>query len=78
MRIKTALLPSRRARHHLGRKLTQAAITGALELGYTHMYLDTVPELEHANAIYENLGFVDIERYYDNPVGYTRYMSLML
>lgn len=64
--------------HHLGRKLTQAAITGARELGYTHMYLDTVPELEHANAIYDNLGFVDIKRYYDNPNGCTRYMSLTL
>ena len=42
------------------------------------MYLDTVPELEHANAIYDNLGFVDIKRYYDNPNGCTRYMSLTL
>jgi len=64
--------------HRLGLRLTQAAIKTAQGSGYTHMYLDTVPDLKQANAIYESLGFKDIERYYDNPNGCTRYMALTL
>jgi len=42
------------------------------------MYLDTDPGLKQANIIYDNLGFQDIERYYDNPMGCSRYMALTL
>ena len=42
------------------------------------MYLDTDRGLTHANKIYEGLGFIDIERYYDNPMGCSRYMALKL
>ena len=64
--------------HQLGRKLTQAAINEARTLGYITMYLDTDRGLTHANSIYEALGFKDIERYYDNPMGCSRYMALTL
>lgn len=64
--------------HQLGLKLTKAAITEARHQGYTHMYLDTDRGLTHANNIYVALGFKDIERYYDNPMGCSRYMALML
>jgi len=33
--------------------------------------------LTHANAIYETLGFQDIEKYYDNPMD-SRFMALDL
>lgn len=64
--------------HKLGRKLTEATITEARQRGYEQMYLDTDPGLTHANAVYETLGFTDIERYYDNPMGCSRYMALTL
>ena len=64
--------------HSLGLKLTEATITQARKHGYKEMYLDTDRGLTHANAIYETLGFKDIERYYDNPMGCSRYMALKL
>lgn len=64
--------------HQLGLKLTEATITEARRQGYTEIYLDTDRGLTHANAIYEGLGFQDIERYYDNPMGCSRYMALKL
>lgn len=64
--------------HQLGLKLTQATITEARNHDYNEIYLDTDPGLTHANAIYEALGFKDIERYYDNPMGCSRYMALKL
>ena len=64
--------------HALGLNLTQSAIGFAKEAGYTQMYLDTDRGLTHANKIYEGLGFIDIERYYDNPMGCSRYMALKL
>ena len=63
--------------HGLGRKLTEAAIHTAREMGYATMYLDTDHGLTHANGIYESLGFRDIEKYYDNPMD-SRFMALDL
>jgi len=64
--------------YQLGRKLTQVTITEARNQGYGQMLLDTDRGLTHANEIYEALGFTDIERYYDNPMGCSRYMALTL
>ena len=64
--------------HQLGLRLTEATITEARRQGYAEMYLDTDRGLTHANAVYEGLGFQDIERYYDNPMGCSRYMALKL
>ena len=63
--------------HGLGLKLSQAAIKAAKNIGYKTMYLDTDNGLIHANAIYEKLGFRDIEKYYDNPMD-SRFMGLDL
>lgn len=64
--------------HNLGERLMLASLSHAKDLGYTDMYLDTDPGLLHANKIYEKLGFKDIPRYYDNPMGCSRYMALTL
>ena len=64
--------------HGLGRKLTQRCIKEGRLQGYTRMLLDTNRDLVAANAIYEKLGFVDIEKYYENPLGCSRYMALDL
>jgi carbonic anhydrase len=61
----------------LGLKLSQAAVNHARALGYEQMYLDTDHGLIHANAIYEALGFQDIDKYYDNPMD-SRFMALGL
>ena len=61
--------------HKLGLKLTEESLSRAKALGYQEMYLDTNPSLIHANRLYENLGFADIEKYYDNPLVCSRYMS---
>lgn len=61
----------------LGLKLSEAAVAEARRLGYQHIYLDTDHGLIHANAIYETLGFQDIEKYYDNPMD-SRFMGLKL
>mgnify|MGYP000621717952 CR=1 FL=1 len=61
--------------HKLGLKLTVESLRRAKALGYSEMYLDTNPDLTHANALYERLGFVDIEKYYDNPLVCSRYMA---
>jgi len=61
----------------LGLKLCQASLKTAKEIGYETIYLDTDHGLIHANAIYEKLGFRDIEKYYDNPMD-SRFMGLSL
>ena len=61
----------------LGLKLSAAVVKKARSLGYKHIYLDTDYGLTHANAVYEALGFQDIEKYYDNPME-SRFMSLAL
>ena len=62
---------------NLGETLCVTCIEGAKQHGYTRLLLDTDRGLNHANAIYERLGFTDIERYYDNPMD-SRFMALDL
>jgi carbonic anhydrase len=71
------VLPQGRG-HNLGERLTRAAIEYSAKNAFEKIYLDTDPGLTHANAIYERLGFTDIERYYENPMGCSRYMALRL
>ncbi len=61
----------------IGEALCQACIQAAEMSGYNTLLLDTDHGLTHANAIYERLGFRDIERYYDNPMD-SRFMALSL
>lgn len=64
--------------HGLGRKMTEICIEEGRRQGYSRMLLDTNRDLVAANVIYEKLGFTDIEKYYDNPLGCSRYMALDL
>ena len=62
----------------LGRTLTEAAVAEARRLEYARMRLDTVPGMEVAQALYEQLGFHEIAPYTTNPVEGTRFLELDL
>ena len=62
----------------LGRKLAEAVITSACEVGYTQMRLDTLPSMKEAIKLYHLLGFAEIPSYRFNPVEGVKYMELAL
>jgi GNAT superfamily N-acetyltransferase len=63
----------------LGRKLAEAIIAEARQLGYSSMRLDTLPQrLPAAAALYHSLGFVDIAPYNENPIAGVQHMELKL
>jgi len=62
--------------HGLGRRLSAHLIEEARRTGYRAMRLDTVPALDHAIALYRNLGFKEIPPYRVNPIPGALYMEL--
>jgi GNAT superfamily N-acetyltransferase len=61
-----------------GRALALAAIARARDRGYSTMRLDTLPSMAEAASLYASLGFVEVERYNDNPAPGVRFMELRL
>jgi GNAT superfamily N-acetyltransferase len=62
----------------LGRRLAEEIIFRAKDVGYTAMYLDTLPHLASAIKLYEELGFVRVEPYYENNISGAVFMRLEL
>jgi len=64
----------------VGRALAQRVIEDARAIGYRAMRLDTlrIERMRAANALYDSLGFRDIEPYYANPLPDVRYMEIEL
>jgi len=62
----------------LGRALAEAVVAEGRRIGYARMRLDTLPSMTAAAALYERLGFREIEPYYANPVPGVRYLELAL
>lgn len=49
----------------LGKMMVEKCIENAIKLGYTKMYLETLPELKNAVHLYEKMGFERLK----NPLG---------
>ena len=64
--------------HNLGRLLAEAALETARALGYARIRLDTLPEMQQAQRLYESLGFHDIPAYYGEPIPGQRFMEASL
>ncbi len=62
----------------LGRRLSGDLIEEARSRGYHIMRLDTLKRLKPALSLYYKFGFVEIEKYYDNPEDGVVYMELDL
>ncbi len=62
----------------VGRALAAAVIAPAAAKGYAVMRLDTLPKLQNAIRLYEQLGFRTVEPYYHNPLPGVSYWELSL
>ncbi|KKW69282.1 GCN5 family acetyltransferase [Lampropedia cohaerens] len=51
----------------LGRQLAQCVMEAAQIAGYSCILLDTLGTMDAARALYEDLGFEEIDAYYFNP-----------
>ena len=62
----------------LGRRLAWAIVAEARAAGYARMRLDTLGHLTAARALYQDMGFVEVAPYYNNPLEGVMYMELDL
>lgn len=62
----------------LGRRLAQAIIGEARQVGYRAMRLDTLASMEGALSLYRSLGFVSVDAYYAPTPSGTVFMELPL
>jgi putative acetyltransferase len=62
----------------LGRILVGRLLEEARGIGYRRIWLDTLPSMARAAAMYLALGFEEIPPYRHNPVPGTRYLGLRL
>lgn len=62
--VKLYLLPEARGLG-LGKQLIEQCLQSARSYGYSHVYLETLPELEQAIPLYEKMGF----NYLPTPLG---------
>jgi ribosomal protein S18 acetylase RimI-like enzyme len=62
----------------VGRALAVAAMDAARQAGYRVMFLDTLPTMGTAQALYRGLGFETTPPYYDSPIAGTLFMRKLL
>ena len=65
-------------RFGIGKKLAEICISRATKAGYQKMYLDTLESMTLALNLYRQLGFEQIEPYYNNPLPDAIYMGKKL
>jgi ribosomal protein S18 acetylase RimI-like enzyme len=59
----------------LGRALIDGIVREAVRIGYSEMRLDTLPSMPEALALYEKVGFTQIEPYYGTPIAGTVFLA---
>ena len=62
----------------LGKRLVEAIIRAAQKAGYSELRLDTLPSMASAQALYRQLGFVEIPPYNETHLPGTRFYALSL
>jgi len=62
----------------LGKRLVIKVLNEAKQIGYRKMRLDTLPRMQSAVTLYEKLGFVKIDPYYETPLEGTLFLELDL
>lgn len=62
----------------LGGALVRAILEEAIRLGYSEIFLDTLPTMTEAISRYEKNGFERIGAYYETPIEGTVFMSRKL
>ena len=62
----------------MGRRLAESALQAAREMGYKSIRLDTLPQMQAAQRLYESLGFRDVPAYYGEPMAGQRFMEAVL
>jgi len=62
-------------RFGLGRVIAQALLDEAQKIGYSHVLLDTLDDMEAARGLYASLGFEEIPPYYYNPIPGAHYLK---
>jgi GNAT superfamily N-acetyltransferase len=62
----------------IGKVLVEAVIQEARRLGYEEVKLDTLRSMTSARKLYEGAGFVEVEKYYDNPFAGTAFLGMSL
>lgn len=65
-------------RQGVGRRLAEASIEAARNLGYQTMKLDTLGRLTEALTLYRSMNFIETDTCNDNPLEPVIYMSLAL
>ena len=68
--VKLYLHPQARGKG-IGVKLISACFSSAISAGYSHIYLETMPELSKATSIYKQMGF----EYLTQPLGHSGHYS---
>ena len=63
---------------HIGQMLAKQIISDAKEIGYHTLLLDTLASMQSAQVLYRQLGFVEIDAYYECPIAGTVFMQLSL
>ncbi|KAL9126156.1 MAG: hypothetical protein Q9217_004752 [Psora testacea] len=62
----------------IGRSLIKSIIDIATKLGYYEIKLDTLPSMTPAISLYQEVGFVCIDPYYENPIKDVVFLSKKL